>query len=703
MSSRNRNRTSNKLNPYNIRTRSSARKQESSQAIGQETKYLSTMLSSSSSSAASGERGWDYLLRRKAEYINDRIHKAKAARVGGTTEVFSQLPIKEEPVSPGRNESNLYILSQMTPSFHEMDAPQSYAANEGFWIDTSGEGYRERNETPQTPSQFVNCQGRSADQCFKTEAPWNYADPTEESHGILHSSENKGQSYGMNNTAYRLSDHTLTQSLPNDSEDTKQGLKRKFNVISNSQSVQMLVANIRNAVATNPNFKRSKHDSAADQMLGHNVPNGIDDASHASKQSVVENNLANHQSEQTFSHMSSDRKDYWHCIGSDSKRGRYDSGTSQTFAYETLNDGRDVNHAIKQDIGRNKPNSVSNKTLIHSLPYPAEGVEVVYTVDSVEAEAWLRNHVIDSSAQAVGFDIEWKPQYVSKKKGGVENKTAVLQLAVENSCLVLHLCNMKSPPKLLRSILNDKRILKVGSGILQDVVKLKRDTGLICLGMVDTQKMAKSMGAKAPWKLGLKALAEHFLRINLEKPKSVSRSNWEIYPLTIRQIHYAALDAWIGLKIYQHMKLVIGQGQSHIDETQLVDNEVEGKSVKIVTCHVCKKKLKSQNVLSNHMKSHAQCKCGKFFQVKVSKTHRKFCPAANPVTPLVQADDNNIFHCQACGKKCQSAEKLMTHIKEVGHVQCPFCSRLLNGPQSTTHIRKCKQFIGQWTQKKAQH
>lgn len=922
MSSRIRNRAWCRLNPDNIRTRSSASEQETSQ----DTRYHSSILSSSSSSAASGERGWDYLLRRKAENINDRIHKAKAAGVGGTTQVFSQFPIKEEPISPQRNESNpMYSLSQMTPSLFGMDASQRYVTNEGFWVDTTGEGYREQGETQQTLSRFVHSQERPSDHYIKTEAPWDdYPETTVESYGILHSSEDTGHCYGISSTAYQLSDQTASQSLPNDREgeryDTKQGLKRKFNVISNSLSVQTLVANIRNAVATNPNFKRRKHDSAANQRLGHNEPNGIDDASCTSEPSFMENNWFNHQSEQTPSHhMSSVVNEFQQFTELGSKGNGQDSVTNQTLACNTLNVGRDVNHTTKQGFGRNKPNSASNRTSIHTLSYPAEGVEVVYTVDPVEAIAWLRNNIVDCSAQAVGFDIEWKPQFVSKKKGGVENKTAVLQLGVESSCLVLHLCNMKSPPKLLRSILNDKKILKVGSGILLDVAKLKRDTGLICLGLVDTQKMAKSVG-NAPQKLGLQALAEHFLGINLDKPKTVSKSNWEKYPLTIRQIHYAALDAWIGFKIYQHMKSAIGPGQAHtietqlladepleksvgaytlpypaegvevvytadsaeaetwlrnniidcsaqavgfdikwklqqeynkkdgvenktailqlgvesscmvlhlsnmksppellrsilndkeilkvgkairqdikklqrdtgltckgtvdtqemakslgtnapkklgikalanhflginlgkpkslsrsnwgrypltvkqihfaaldawivfkiyqqlklakgqhqtpIGETQLVDDKAQEKSVEILKCFVCKKKFKSQDALSKHIKLHPQCKCGMIFPYKISRKHRKVCPELNPVAPPVQADDNSTLHCQACGKKCASAERLMTHIRDMGHVQCPFCTRLLNGPQCTSHIRRCKQFSGQWTQKQAQH
>ena len=72
---------------------------------------------------------------------------------------------------------------------------------------------------------------------------------------------------------------------------------------------------------------------------------------------------------------------------------------------------------------------------------------------------------------------------------------------------------------------------------------------MVCKGLVDTQDMATSFGLK---KIGLNALAEHFLGIELDK--GVAVTNWENVPLQIRQIEYAALDAWVGLKVYQEMK-----------------------------------------------------------------------------------------------------------------------------------------------------
>ena len=197
--------------------------------------------------------------------------------------------------------------------------------------------------------------------------------------------------------------------------------------------------------------------------------------------------------------------------------------------------------------------TLTTKTYKLSYPLLAQGVEVVYTADVLKAEKWLRYNVVHFPLRvsAVGFDIEWKPQFVSKKNGGTENETAVLQLAVGNSCLVLHVYYMDKLPKSLKLVLRDKGILKVGSDIQQDGSKLKRDLGLVLEGSADIQLMAKKFDPSMR-KTGLKALAQTFLGIELDK--TIARSNWEKYPLTFKQIKYAALDAWIGLKIFQKRK-----------------------------------------------------------------------------------------------------------------------------------------------------
>ena len=285
---------------------------------------------------------------------------------------------------------------------------------------------------------------------------------------------------------------------------------------------------------------------------------------------------------------------------------------------------RDGQRHISTSPAVPKQSKIIGKSVEEYLPYPAEGVLAVYTNDPVRAEAWLRNHVTDVSALAVGFDIEWKPQFKKKKHGGVENKTAVLQLAVEEHCLVLHLCHMSSFPKSLAVVLANKAILKVGSGILQDAVKLRKDHRLSCEGRADTQVLAKACGINTVG-LGLKSLSKALLNIELNKPKRVSMSNWEQFPLVLQQIRYAALDAWIGLKIFLHLK-------SKLEEIKVKSTVPcdlgEPKERQLLICEVCGKKCKGGNeALEKHIeKRHTKCEnCGKIFHSNVSKKHKKKC------------------------------------------------------------------------------
>lgn len=234
---------------------------------------------------------------------------------------------------------------------------------------------------------------------------------------------------------------------------------------------------------------------------------------------------------------------------------RYNAGNMNTTGTRPV----DSRQARSRDYPRERKRLRKTQRRFLTHPSEASGVEVVYTIDVFEAENWLREHIIDCSARVVGFDIEWKPQFVSIRDGGTENQTAVLQLGVETSCLVLHIYHMSELPRLLISILEDENILKVGVGIEEDASKLRRHRGLLCEGMTDIQKMVQT--TKCKQQFGLKTLAQRFLGIDLEKSKKITRSNWENLPLTPRQIEYAALDAWAGVKIY-HAILQYQQGTS---------------------------------------------------------------------------------------------------------------------------------------------
>ena len=776
---------------------------------------------SSTASTSVGERAWDYLLRRKAEDINDRIYKTKA--VGSAERSTEDLKTYYSSLRNIKTEN----LTEIPRDEHDIDgfpleatSTRDYVPNEGFWIDRARES-RDQWIGAGVESGYDETATSGTESCYyENKDPWREA--TLKTHGLTsrhlvkqeqvedlretvcsyiedvrHDTENLERKVPADSRldSYRDSYHGARQNhienspeqtsfyhipgeisnknpitgyhyknypyetsdygLPNDRSpshqvddvhfmlDQDQVPKDNFakypyetsaydtsyggNLSHHASDSTLNYAedsyqasrhtyggNMPDGTAhrSSPSNKEHRH-LLSDNNLMDSTLNYVEESSQAARallmdsmpdvgddRHVTRNSYETKLSEQTANqHRPNDADDLRHLINKKSRRYSAEGHPCGQSLTHSTSDSYDAHFPIKQSSDLSKSRE-GNCTSIHTLPYPADGVDVVYTTDPVEVEAWLRNNVIDCFAEAVGFDIEWKPQFKSKKKGGVENKTAVLQLAVESSCLVCHFYYIRTPPKVLASVLSDEKISKIGSGILQDVAKLKKDTGLKCIGLVDTQKMAKSIGIPESQKLGLKSLAKGLLGIEIEKPKSVAMSNWEKFPLTFRQIHYAALDAWIGLKIYQHLSAM--PGVSNLQEKSYVVNceDVE-KSYVPISCQVCGKKGIDSVSLSNHMEIHSKCKCGQYFVAKISKKHLKECPVLNPPSERhvhqTHADEPGL--CHGCGKKCRSLKRLMEHIKEVGHVACPFCSRLLHHSASFSHISKCQNFISEeWKQ-----
>ncbi|XP_028393467.1 Werner Syndrome-like exonuclease [Dendronephthya gigantea] len=264
---------------------------------------------------------------------------------------------------------------------------------------------------------------------------------------------------------------------------------------------------------------------------------------------------------------------------------------------------------------------------IEGSPEQARGVQVTYTNDPIETDAWLRNNIMDTDCRAIGFDMEWRPQFVKKKLGGKENKTAVLQLSTETDSLVCHLKHVKPLPRYLPEVLANENIRKVGCGIRPDVIKLLKDTGLQCKGAVDLAELAKISGYTKEHGQGLKTLANNLLGLELNKPKSVKLSNWEKLPLKQGQIRYAALDAWVGIKLYLHMLKTMDNKANVKSEVDGLFN-VEPSDLVVVHCNVCGKKCKGDRKLQEHLANagHSKCpKCGMMFVFSVTRKHHKKC------------------------------------------------------------------------------
>eukprot|EP00116_Pleurobrachia_bachei_P008143 sb/3468405/ len=202
---------------------------------------------------------------------------------------------------------------------------------------------------------------------------------------------------------------------------------------------------------------------------------------------------------------------------------------------------------------------------------------VVTTVS--ECDHYLSQYFADS--QFVGLDCEW-PTYTGRGSG----KITLIQIASLDVALLFQVKRMGVITEKLMRFLEDKKIYKAGVEIHLDGEKLKKDWGVDMKGKVEIRKTLRHSPIFMEWmvkelrefeaqletkirfkpgfaaaqerrgwkpKLGLQGLASSFLEIHLEKDLELRSGNWDAADLTEKQKEYAAMDAWIGLKISLHL------------------------------------------------------------------------------------------------------------------------------------------------------
>lgn len=147
-----------------------------------------------------------------------------------------------------------------------------------------------------------------------------------------------------------------------------------------------------------------------------------------------------------------------------------------------------------------------------------------------------------SSCQTIGFDTETRPAF----KKGVNNKVALLQLSTEQHAFLFRINKVGFHPGILR-LLADPGILKPGVAIRDDIKGLKELRSFQPQGFIELQDYAKELGIQ---NFSLKKLAA--ITCGFRISKSQQLSNWEAPGLSDAQQVYAATDAWVALKIFQH-------------------------------------------------------------------------------------------------------------------------------------------------------
>jgi hypothetical protein len=207
---------------------------------------------------------------------------------------------------------------------------------------------------------------------------------------------------------------------------------------------------------------------------------------------------------------------------------------STTSAPSSSSSGvRYVNYAALLDI----------KEIPHCLPNEPP-IRVWLCTRPEHITKWITTNKIFETKPTLGLDCEWKPYGHSK--------IATLQVATPTSAMIAFMHKFREFPPELRDMLLSNEINKVGLEVEGDLKRLRTEYGLQYGVFVDVGRAVKRIfDAKVN---GLARVGKYILNVDLPKPRHVTMSNWERYPLTMEQIRYAAHDALIGACIFDQMK-----------------------------------------------------------------------------------------------------------------------------------------------------
>lgn len=154
----------------------------------------------------------------------------------------------------------------------------------------------------------------------------------------------------------------------------------------------------------------------------------------------------------------------------------------------------------------------------------------------------------------IGFDSEWPVTYQKGKRA----RTALVQICLsEDKCYLFHVSCMAKFPVMLKKLIENQSIKKVGLNVEYDLWKLEADYGVrvknvVQNGVIELKTLAnQKLKTSENW--SLEGLTKNVLRMRLSKDPSVRTCDWSQYPLPEIQKQYAAGDAVVSLILYKEL------------------------------------------------------------------------------------------------------------------------------------------------------
>ncbi len=164
-------------------------------------------------------------------------------------------------------------------------------------------------------------------------------------------------------------------------------------------------------------------------------------------------------------------------------------------------------------------------------------ITVIDTEEQQEAAEYL------SRQKAIGFDTESRAVF----KKGVKDTISLVQLSGPDRSFLIRVNKIPLSQEII-SVLQSRRIVKVGLAIRDDLLRMKQVNRFHPNRFIDLQSMVGDFGIR---EMSLKKITAIVTGHRISKAQRLS--NWNAVSLTEAQQRYAATDAWICLEIYNKL------------------------------------------------------------------------------------------------------------------------------------------------------
>mmetsp|Transcript_6000 Transcript_6000/g.6553 ORF Transcript_6000/g.6553 Transcript_6000/m.6553 type:complete len:885 (-) Transcript_6000:143-2797(-) len=198
-------------------------------------------------------------------------------------------------------------------------------------------------------------------------------------------------------------------------------------------------------------------------------------------------------------------------------------------------------------------------TFINFADYKLTFNTEIFWVEDINSERYAFAEEKLRGAKVIGFDAEFRATFTRLGSPGV----ATAQISTPDYIFVFDCLKLAEQPKfatLIYDIFRDPNIIIVGHTIQSDLKELKENVAftpeqqLEIRSYCDVQAIFADLNPFIK-QTGLSTVVLKTLGKQLSKFEQIS--NWSFRPLRQTQLHYAAMDAYILVKLYQEFESVL--------------------------------------------------------------------------------------------------------------------------------------------------